>query len=101
MSRWLQGIPSIAGSDLSSAPVTWMPFGKRVFTSAVEGEFKQSCVIFAFYFMSFAATIPDGCRSLVVFFHNVHHLNCIYGVLFGTQPMHMTFTFIALFLRKV
>ena len=68
MSRWIQGIPSIAGSDLSSAPVTWMPFGKRVLTSAVEGEFKQSCVIFAFYFMSFAATIPDGCRSLVVFF---------------------------------
>ena len=68
MSRWLQGIPSIAGSDLSSAPVTWMPFGKRVFTSAVEGEFKQSCVIFAFYFMSFAATIPDGCRSFVAFF---------------------------------
>ena len=68
MSGWLQGIPSIAGSDLSSAPVTWMPFGKRVFTSAVEDEFKQSCVIFAFYFMSFATTIPDGCRSFVGFF---------------------------------
>ena len=52
MSRWLQGIPSIAGSDLSSAPVTWMPFGKCVLTSAVEGEFKQSCVIFAFDFIA-------------------------------------------------
>ena len=73
----LQGIPSIAGSDLSSAPVTLMPFGKRVFTSAVEGEFKQSCVIFAFYFMSFAATIPDGCRSFVAFF-----IMCIIWIVF-------------------
>ena len=68
MSRWPQGIPSIPGSDLSSAPVTWMPFGKCLLTSAVEGEFKQSCVIFAFYFMSFAATKHDGCGSLVAFF---------------------------------
>ena len=68
MNRWPQSIPSIAGSDLSSAPVTWMPFGKRLLTSAEEGEFKQSCVIFAFYFMSFAATILDSCRSFVAFF---------------------------------
>ena len=33
-------------------------------------------------------------------FHNVHHLNCIYGFLSGTQPMHMTFTFFTLFLKK-
>ena len=48
-------------------PITWMPFGKRLLTSAVEGEFKQSCVIFSFYFMSSAATIHDGCGSLVHF----------------------------------
>ena len=30
----------------------------------------------------------------------MHHLNCIYGFLFGTQPMHMTFTFVTLFLKK-
>ncbi len=41
-------IPSIPGSDLPSAPVTWMPFGKRLLTSAIEGEFKQSCVIFLY-----------------------------------------------------
>lgn len=39
-------IPSIPRSDLPSAPVTWMPFGKRLLTSAIEGEFKQSYVIF-------------------------------------------------------
>ena len=50
--------------------------------------------------MSFAATIPDGCGSFVVFFHNVHHLNCIIKFLLGTQPMHMTFTFVALFFMK-
>ncbi len=43
-----------------------MPFGKRLLTSAVEGEFKQSCVIFPFYFMSLAATAHDGCESLAV-----------------------------------
>ena len=30
----------------------------------------------------------------------MHHLNCIIEFLFGTQPMHMTFTFVALFLEK-
>lgn len=60
-------IPSTLGSESLSAPITWMPFGKRLLTSAVEGEFKQSCVIFSFYFMSSAATIHDGCGSLVHF----------------------------------
>ena len=45
-----------------------MPFGKRLLTSAVERESKQSCVIFSFYFMSLAATVNDGCGSLVFFF---------------------------------
>ena len=54
-----------------------MPFGKHLLTSAVESEFKQSCVIFAFYFMSFAATIHDGCRSFVAFF-----IMCIIWIVF-------------------
>ncbi len=42
-----------------------MPFGKRLLTSAVKGESKQSCVIFPFYFMSsLAATVHNGCESL-------------------------------------
>ena len=49
---------------MSSVPVTLMPFGKRLLTSAVEGESKQSCVIFPFYFMSLAATTHDSCGSL-------------------------------------
>ncbi|CUO96920.1 Uncharacterised protein [Segatella copri] len=65
--RLRRDIPSTLGSESLSAPITWMPFGKRLLTSAVEGEFKQSCVIFSFYFMSSAATIHDGCGSLVHF----------------------------------
>ena len=96
MSRWLQGIPSIAGSDLSSAPVTWMPFGKRLLTSAVEGEFKQSCVIFAFYFMSFAATVLDSCDCFVIFFMLCIILSIYMSI--GILPLHMYlyFTFISL-----
>ena len=91
MSRWLQDIPSIAGSDLSSAPVTWMPVGKRVLASAVEGEFKQSCVIFSFYFMSLAATIYDGCGSLVNLL-----LSCITLIVF-MSAWHAASAHIALF----
>ena len=73
-----------------------MPFGKHLLTSAVEGESKQSCVIFSFYFMSLAATVNDGCGSLVFFF-----MLCIILIIFmsiGILPLHMYlyFTFIAL-----
>lgn len=40
-----------------------MPFGKRLLSLAVEGEFKQSCVIFSFYFMSVVATKLDVSKS--------------------------------------
>ena len=73
-----------------------MPFGKRLLTSAVERESKQSCVIFSFYFMSLAATVNDGCGSLVFFF-----MLCIILIIFmsiGILPLHMYlyFTFVTL-----
>ena len=42
LSVYVWDIPSTLGSESLSAPITWMPFGKRLLTSAVEGEFKQS-----------------------------------------------------------
>ena len=62
--RLRRDIPSTLGSERFSAPITCMPFGKRRLASAVEGESKQSCVIFAFYFMSVAAAVHDGRGSL-------------------------------------
>ena len=69
-----------------------MPFGKRLLTSAVEGESKQSCVIFSFYFMPLAATKHDGCGSLV-FFRIVHHLNHIYKY-WHTASAHVSLFYI-------
>lgn len=43
-----------------------MPFGKRWLTLAVEGESKQSCVIFAVYFMSLHITIGGDSKSIVI-----------------------------------
>ena len=43
-----------------------MPFGKRWLTLAVEGESKQSCVIFAVYFMSLHIAIGGDSKSIVI-----------------------------------
>lgn len=43
-----------------------MPFGKRWLTLAVEGESKQSCVIFAVYFMSLHIVIGGDSKSIVI-----------------------------------
>ncbi|KIP57732.1 hypothetical protein ST42_03215 [Prevotella pectinovora] len=56
-------IPPTFEADFSSAPTTWMPFGKHLllyislFTSAVEEGNEQTCVIFFIYFMSLLAAI--------------------------------------------
>ena len=50
-------------------------------------------------YMSFAATIHDGCGSFVAFFI-MCIIRIVYGFLSGTQPMHMTFTFVTLFFMK-
>ena len=43
-----------------------MPFGKRWLTLAVEGESKQSSVIFAVYFMSLHIAIGGDSKSIVI-----------------------------------
>ena len=60
------GIVSTLGADSLSAPIMWMPFGKRWLTLAVEGESKQSCVIFAVYFMSLHIAIGGDSKSIVI-----------------------------------
>ena len=60
------GIVSTLGADGLSAPIMWMPFGKRWLTLAVEGESKQSCVIFAVYFMSLHIAIGGDSKSIVI-----------------------------------
>ena len=61
----LEDIHSTLGADGLSAPITCMPFGRHLPALAVEGESKQSCVIFSFYFMSVASTADGGRNNLV------------------------------------
>lgn len=42
-----------------------MPFGMTLHSLAAEGEFKQSCVTFAFYFMFLLAYAPGDGTAIV------------------------------------
>ena len=78
------GTPPTFGAERFSAPMMWMPFGKRLLSHvapvpAVEEGSEHTCVIFRVYFMSFlsAATAWRCCAGLSTTWSIMFILLCI------------------------